>query len=73
MSYLRSLMNPAMAPTALRVAAFVGTLLFAINHGPSLLNGTMDSGRWGAGALTYLVPYLVNVHGQWAASVRAAV
>lgn len=68
--YLRCLADPRMAPTALRVALFVGTVLFAINHGDALLAGTMTGRRWLAVALTYLVPYLVNIHGQWAAATR---
>ena len=37
----------------------------AINHGSALLQGNMKRQRWISAALTYLVPYTVNVHGQY--------
>ncbi|HIK10024.1 MAG TPA: nitrate/nitrite transporter NrtS [Oscillatoriaceae cyanobacterium M33_DOE_052] len=58
------LFNPRLAPTALKVALFVGTVLFMINHGTALLKGQMNKDRWMAAALSYCVPYLVNLHGQ---------
>jgi hypothetical protein len=62
--FLGSLGNPKFAPTALRVAAVVGSIVFAINHGPALAKGNMTKTRWASGLLTYVVPYLVSVHGQ---------
>jgi hypothetical protein len=62
--FLVSLVSPQFAPTALRVAAVVGSVLFAVNHGPALAKGNMTKTRWASGFLTYLVPYMVNVHGQ---------
>ena len=50
--------------TALKVALVVGTVLFTINHGSALLNQKMDRGRWTSGVLTYMVPFLVSIHGQ---------
>lgn len=50
--------------TAIRVALFVGTLLFSINHGSALLDGDMSRDRWLSGLLTYLVPFTVSIHGQ---------
>ncbi|MGB3570900.1 MAG: nitrate/nitrite transporter NrtS [Phormidesmis sp.] len=50
--------------SALRVALFVGTILFSINHGRALLNGEMNGGRWFSAVLTYMVPFMVNIHGQ---------
>ena len=44
---------------ALRVAAVVGTLLVAINHGDRLLAGTLTSTDWIRIVLTCLVPYCV--------------
>jgi len=64
-SYIKALRNPTMIPTALRVACIIGTLLFLINHGNALLQGKMTKHRWFAGILTYIVPYCVNIHGQW--------
>lgn len=51
-------------PTALRVAAVVGSILFVINHGTALLQGEMNRDRWLSAGLTYLVPYIVSIHGQ---------
>ncbi|MEM9092816.1 MAG: nitrate/nitrite transporter NrtS [Cyanobacteria bacterium P01_F01_bin.53] len=50
--------------TAIRVALFVGTLLFSINHGSALIDGDMSRDRWLSGLLTYLVPFTVSIHGQ---------
>lgn len=49
---------------ALRVALLVGTLLFVINHGPALVSGSMTLNRWVSAGLSYLVPFVVNLHGQ---------
>ena len=70
-SYLVSLADPQMVPTALRLALVVGTILFAINHGSTLLAGHREAGRWQAGLLTYVVPYCVNIHGQWTQAQRS--
>ncbi|RMF25880.1 MAG: hypothetical protein D6756_04840 [Cyanobacteria bacterium J083] len=64
-SCLQSLINPQFAPTALKVALVVGSILFAINHGDALLQGKMTRSRWLSAALTYLVPYIVSIHGQY--------
>lgn len=63
--YLKCLIEPKLAKTAIRVALFVGTVLFMINHGAALLQGAMNRDRWLSGVLTYIVPYLVNIHGQF--------
>ncbi|WP_017662337.1 nitrate/nitrite transporter NrtS [Baaleninema simplex] len=65
-SFFAALLDREFRPTALRVAAIVGTLLFALNHGSALLKGKMTRDRWISGVLTYLVPYSVNIHGQYA-------
>jgi hypothetical protein len=70
--YLGSLVEPQRASTALRVALVVGSVLFVINHGTALLEGEMTRQRWLAACLTYLVPYAVNIHGQYVAARRAA-
>ena len=56
--------NPQYRPVAFRVALVVGSILFAVNHGEALLNGKMSRDRWRAGLLTYIVPYIVSIHGQ---------
>ncbi|MEL6776354.1 MAG: nitrate/nitrite transporter NrtS [Cyanobacteria bacterium J06597_16] len=50
--------------TALRVALFVGTVLFSLNHGSALMNDEMSQQRWISGILTYMVPFMVSIHGQ---------
>jgi hypothetical protein len=65
--YGRALVAPAYRPTALRVALVVGSLLLVINHGQALVRGQMTRDRWWAALLTYVVPYAVNVHGQYSA------
>jgi hypothetical protein len=63
--YFASLINPELVPTAFQVALVVGSVLFMINHGSALLQGKMTSDRWISVVLTYLVPYFVNIHGQF--------
>lgn len=55
---------------ALRVALFIGTLLFTINHGWATANGQMTRSRWISALLTYCVPFLVSLHGQSMARSR---
>lgn len=57
-------------PTAFKVAVVVGSLLFVINHSAALIQGTMTRDRWIAATITYLVPYFVNIHGQYISSSR---
>jgi hypothetical protein len=64
-SYLQSLVDRELAPTAVRVALIVGSIVFLINHGWALLDGQMTRSRWISGVLTYAVPYMVNIHGQY--------
>ncbi|WP_317619337.1 nitrate/nitrite transporter NrtS [Laspinema sp. D2d] len=64
------LFNPRFAPTAVKVALFVGTVLFVINHGKAFLNGQMNQDRWISAGLSYCLPYLVNIHGQFASNAR---
>ncbi len=47
---------------AVRLAAVVGTLLVAINHGDALLAGSVDGERLLRIVLTYLVPYGVSTY-----------
>jgi len=64
--YCAALVDKELMPTALKVAAVAGSLLFLINHGTALVQGKMTRDRWiSSGFLTYLVPYGVNIHGQY--------
>ncbi|MEM9538411.1 MAG: nitrate/nitrite transporter NrtS [Cyanobacteria bacterium P01_E01_bin.42] len=63
--YLTALCDRNFAPTGLKVAAIVGSLLFIINHGSALANQKMTRERWLSAILTYFVPYAVNIHGQF--------
>ncbi|WP_414517433.1 nitrate/nitrite transporter NrtS [Nostoc sp. PCC 9305] len=63
--YISSLFDHQLMPTAFKVALFIGSLLFTINHGWALLTGHMTSERWISGSLTYFVPYMVSIHGQY--------
>jgi hypothetical protein len=63
--YVTSLWDPEFVSTGLKTALFVGSLLFLINHGPAFLRGEMTRERWISAAMTYVMPYLVNVYGQY--------
>lgn len=69
--FTKALINPRLAPTAVRVALVVGSLLFTINHGSALAKGEMTRARWLSGLITYLIPYSVNIHGQFASSRKS--
>lgn len=45
---------------ALIMALIVGHVLAAINHGDSILSGSMTSTEWSKVLLTFLVPYTVS-------------
>lgn len=66
----RVLLDPKLAPTAVRVALIVGSILFTINHGTALIKGEMNKTRWLSGLITYLVPYSVSIHGQHTSRTR---
>jgi len=68
--FLASLCDREFVPTALKVSLIVGSILFTLNHGSALLQGEMTRDRWLAGILTYLVPYSVNIHGQYTSRAR---
>ena len=63
--YAKSLVSPKYMPLGVKVALIVGSVLLLINHGAAMVSGQMTRGRWLSAALTYGVPYLVNVHGQY--------
>lgn len=57
--YLQCLINPKYGQSALKVALFVGLMLFIINHGSALIfliQGKMTRQRWIAGIFTYFIP-----------------
>lgn len=64
--YLGSLFDQELIPTGLKTALVVGSLLFLINHGAAFWRGEMNRERWTSALLTYLMPYLVSVYGQYA-------
>lgn len=68
--YLAALIDPTYRTNALKVAAIVGSILFAINHGTALTQNKMTRTRWISGLLTYCVPYMVSVHGQYVSRTK---
>ena len=69
--FTKALLDPKFAPSAVRVAIVVGSVLFTINHGSALAKGEMTRTRWLSGLITYLIPYSVNIHGQFTSSRRS--
>lgn len=65
--YLTSLVDHKMVVPALKVALVVGTILLLINHSGALVNDQMTPGRWLSAFLSYVVPYLVSIHGRLSA------
>jgi hypothetical protein len=59
-----------MLSTALKVSVVVGSILFIINHGSAVAKGQMSRERWISAAVTYLIPYIVNIHGQYVSRSR---
>ncbi|MFA9461574.1 nitrate/nitrite transporter NrtS [Thiohalorhabdus methylotrophus] len=53
-----------------KVALVVGTALNAINQGDLLLGAPMTLGRGAQMILTFLVPFLVSLHGQLSSSPK---
>ena len=58
--WLTLAMEPSVVRRGLKYAVVVGAILIAINHGPSILAGEVDSARLFSMALTVLVPYVVS-------------
>jgi hypothetical protein len=52
---------------AVKIAALVGCILAAINHGDSIAANQMTTSAWLKVALTFCVPYCVS----WYSSVKA--
>ncbi len=68
--YFLALTDRRYAKTGVKVALIVGTVLVLINHGKAIVESNMSGERWIAAGFTYIVPYLVNVHGQYSAHSR---
>jgi hypothetical protein len=62
--FLNLLFSPSLAVYSLKVALVVGTILLIINHSQAIYFGYMDNGRWVSALVSYVVPYLVSIHGQ---------
>ena len=60
--WLRLAVHRSIVRRAVRVAAVVGTVLIAINHGGAILRGDLTPGRVLQMALTVLVPYCVSTY-----------
>lgn len=65
-----NLANPKFAPMGFRVALVVGSILFFVNHGNALFQGQMSRDRWISVVITYCVPYVVSIHGQYTSHLR---
>lgn len=63
--YVSSLFDQEFISTGLTTALLVGSLLFLINHGFAVLRGEMNNERWLSVFLSYVMPYLVSVYGQY--------
>ncbi len=63
--YVISLFDREFMPTGLKTALVVGSLLFCINHGLALVRDEMTLERWISVLLSYVMPYLVSVYGQY--------
>jgi hypothetical protein len=65
--YVECLFDPVLAVPAAKVALLVGTILLLINHAEALLQDNMSGHRWVSGLLSYVVPYMVSIHGRFSA------
>jgi hypothetical protein len=70
--YLASLVDPDFIYTGIKTAMLVGSILFIVNHGLALWQGKMTVDRWISVSITYLMPYLVNVYGQYSYRLKLA-
>jgi len=52
--------NRRVVVRALKMAAIVGVILIAINHGDAILHGDLPPNRIARMALTFFVPYAVS-------------
>ena len=61
-SWIAEARERSVVARALRVAAFVGTVLVAINYGDRALAGRLERVDWLKMLLTYCVPYAVSTY-----------
>lgn len=61
-SWLSAACERSVVLRALRVAAFVGTVLVAINYGDRALAGRLERGDFLKMLITYCVPYAVSTY-----------
>ena len=61
-AYLSFCLRPEVSKTALKLSLLVGTLLALINHGPTILNGTLNKQNLFQIFLSYMVPYCVSTY-----------
>lgn len=67
-SFYKACCGPATLRRGFVVAVVVGTLLGAINHGHEWL--TLSESHWWQVVATYVIPFLVSIHGSAAAKMR---
>ncbi len=65
--YVECLFDPVLAVPGVKVALLVGTILLFINHAEALLHNNMTGHRWVSALLSYVVPYMVSIHGRFSA------
>jgi hypothetical protein len=63
-TFIAAAFSPVYFYQSVKVSMVVGTLLVIINNGETIITEGMNAKRWVTALLTYLVPYLVSVHGR---------
>ena len=59
-TWIATARRPSVVRRAIKTSLIVGTLLVSINHGPAILAGDVQLGRYLQMLLTYFVPYAVS-------------
>ncbi|MGP1386197.1 MAG: nitrate/nitrite transporter NrtS [Thainema sp.] len=62
--FVNTLNDSSAVSRSAKVAVVVGTILLAINHGKAIAQDKMSTDRWISAGLTYMVPFMVSLHGQ---------
>ncbi|EAZ91141.1 nitrate/nitrite transporter NrtS [Crocosphaera chwakensis] len=65
LGFFQALFNKNLSKMAIKVALVVGSIFFTIIHGKAVMQGKMTQDCWISGLLTYCVPYIVNIQGQY--------
>ena len=68
--YLTCLFDPRLAASAVIVSLIYGSILFIINHLEALIENQMTFHRWISALLSYLVPYMVSIHGRFSEKTK---